>query len=195
MISYIKGILAEKNPTSIVIETGGIGYQIEIPLSSFDAMGETGDEIVILTYLHVREDKMTLYGFATEKERKIFRLLIGISGVGPKLAQGILSGISANDLVEAITDMNIPMLTSAPGVGRKTAERIILELKDKVGSIYETSVKGFEQKPSSVSREAVLALVSLGYNENKAQKAVNSIVREEPELTLEDVLKKALRNL
>ncbi|RKY76105.1 Holliday junction branch migration protein RuvA, partial [candidate division KSB1 bacterium] len=102
MISYIKGILAEKNPTSIVIETGGIGYQIEIPLSSFDAMGETGDEIVILTYLHVREDKMTLYGFATEKERKIFRLLIGISGVGPKLAQGILSGISANDLVEAI---------------------------------------------------------------------------------------------
>jgi len=195
MISYIKGVLVEKNPTSIVVETGGIGYAMEISLSSYDTVGEPGEDITVVTHLHVRDDKLMLYGFSTVRERSLFRLLITISGVGPKLAQGILSGLSWDDLASAIQTQDVARLTAAPGVGKKTAERIIVELKDKIGDMYDAGVSGQGIVPGGASREAVLALVSLGYAEHKAQTAVNELVRNDPSMNLEQIVKQALQRL
>jgi len=195
MISYIKGKLTEKSPTHIIVETGGIGFKISIPLSSYHSIGETGKEYTILTYLHTREDAVELYGFATKEERDLFQLLISVSGIGPRVAQGILSGISVEEFIRAVRNHDFASLTSAPGVGKKTAERLVVELKDKLGE--EKGAAGvFEAAPITRSgEEALLALLSLGYRRRRAAEVVEQIVTKRKDLPTEEIIREALRKL
>ena len=197
MISHLRGKLVQKSPTEIVIDVNGVGYQVHIPLSTFEKIDKADGEVTILTYMHVREDAMILFGFATEAEREIFRMLISISGIGPKIAQGILSGISTNDLREAVLMNNIDALTSISGVGRKTAERIILELRSKLGKIEftETTITPTSQQLKARS-EAIIALMSLGFNRTSAEQTLRSVLSESTnkELSVEEMIKKALHH-
>ena len=137
MISFLRGEIVQKSPTELVIDVNGVGYVVTIPLSTFERLDHANGQQTILTYMHVREDVMQLYGFATEGERDFFKMLISINGIGPKMAQGILSGLSVGDLRAAIAQGNVTLLTSISGVGKKTAERIIIELRDKLGGSEE----------------------------------------------------------
>jgi holliday junction DNA helicase RuvA len=197
MISQLKGKLAQKSPTEIVLDVNGVGYQVNIPLSTFEKIDKLVGEVTILTHMHVREDAMILYGFATEAEREIFRMLISISGIGPKIALGILSGISTNDLRDAIQHGNVEGLTSISGVGRKTAERIVLELRNKLGKIEiteQTSPPTSQQL--KIRSEAIIALMSLGYNRSNAEQALRTVLNESAnkELSVEEMIKRALHN-
>ena len=165
MFSHLKGILYRKSPTEIVVDVNGVGYAVSIPLSTYEKLGEAGSAVTILTHTHVREDILQLYGFATEAEREIFRLLISVSGIGPKIAQGILSGIQPNELQNLIGQANVSALTAIPGVGRKTAERLIVELRDKIGRLDSVSpAAGSTETGQGIRAEALMALISLGYN-------------------------------
>lgn len=195
MISYLHGRLAEKSPTEVTVDVNGVAYAIHIPLSTFEAIGEVGGEVKILTYLHFREDAMQLYGFATSDERELFKLLISISGIGPKMAQGILSGISVNELKNFILHGNFNALMSIPGVGKKTAERLVVELRDRVGRLeYEVPMK--EDKTAAMRSEALLALTSLGYPRATAEKAIRVVLQDSDgsALTVEELIKRALRH-
>jgi len=195
MISYLHGRLAEKSPTEITVDVNGVAYAVHIPLSTFEAIGEVGGEVKILTYLHFREDAMQLYGFATSAERDLFKLLISISGIGPKMAQGILSGISVNELKNFILHGNFTALMSIPGVGKKTAERLVVELRDRVGRLeYEVPMK--EDKTAAMRSEALLALTSLGYPRATAEKAIRAVLQgsDGSALTVEELIKRALRH-
>lgn len=195
MISHLRGKLVKKSPTEIVIDVNGVGYQVNIPLSTFEKLDKLDVEVNILIYMHVREDAMILFGFTTEAEREIFKLLISISGIGPKIAQGILSGISTNELKEAVLINNIDALTSISGVGRKTAERIILELKNKLGKveITEPTVTPTSQQLKARS-EAVIALMSLGFNRTNAEQTIRTVLSESvnKDLSVEEMIKRAL---
>jgi len=172
VIAYLQGKLVEKNPTQLILDVNGIGYSVKIPLSSYDKLGDEGSLTRILTYQYVREDALQLYGFATEAEKELFELLISVSGVGPKMALGILSCISVEDFQNSVACEDLDMLTSISGVGKKTAQRLIVELKEK----------------------AVKALVSLGFNKLKAREAVQKAQEETKEtLALEDLIKKSFR--
>jgi Holliday junction DNA helicase RuvA len=195
MISYLHGRLAEKSPTEVTVDVNGVAYAVHIPLSTFEAIGEVGSEVKILTYLHFREDAMQLYGFATSAERDLFKLLISISGIGPKMAQGILSGVSVSELKNFILYGNFNALMSIPGVGKKTAERLVVELRDKVGKVgYEVPVK--EDKAAAMRSEALLALTSLGYPRATAEKAIRAVLHESDGsgLSVEELIKRALRH-
>ena len=193
MIDHIRGLLTEKNPTHIVVDAGGVGFSVRIPLSSYRAFGEVGEEIKVLCYLHAREDSLQLFGFATEQERELFQLLISVSGIGPRLAQGILSGMSVADFKSALLNHDLIALTSAPGVGKKTAERLILELKEKVGEVKIDRETAQVIGDSSVGEEAVMALVSLGYNRSKAQQLVQRVFHETDVKSVEDIIRQALK--
>jgi holliday junction DNA helicase RuvA len=193
MIATLRGKLTHKAPTSVILETGGIGFQALIPVSSFNKLGEIGDEVQLLTYLHVREDALQLFGFISAEERQLFLSLISVTGIGPKLAQGILSGITVNDFKSAIQHQDIPALTRIPGIGRKTAERLILELRDK-SSTWGEGNQVTEGKPK-IHDEAVLALISLGYKRNSVENVIQKLVKEDPALRIEEVIRRALREL
>lgn len=196
MIAQLRGLLVEKSPTSIVLETGGIGFQVGIPLSSLNAIGEVGQEIRLYTYLHVREDALQLYGFASKRERALFLLLISVSGVGPKLAQSILSGITVDDFEQAVHGRQSEVLIRIPGVGKKTAERLILELQDKIkiDSALESRTL-ISRTVSKAGEEAILALVSLGYKRNEAERAVQKALSDTPSLNVEALLRAALSEM
>jgi holliday junction DNA helicase RuvA len=194
MIAYLRGRLAEKNPARIVVESNGIGYDLFIPLSSFEALGELGSDVFVLTHLHVREDGIQLFGFATEAERDLFRLLISVSGIGPRSAVAVLSGISTADFREAVRNADIASLMRAPGVGRKTAERLVLELRDKVGE-SETETPGFPSIIRKTADEAVQALVTLGYKRPKAQELVKQGLDRDKTLSVEELLRKVLSQI
>ncbi len=195
MISHLRGKLVQKSPTEITIDVNGVGYQVHIPLSTFEKIDKLDSEVSILTYMHVREDAMILFGFATEAERDIFRMLISISGIGPKIAQGILSGINTSELREAVLMNDIDVLTSISGVGRKTAERIVLELRGKLGNmeIVEPTATPTSQQLKARS-EAIIALMSLGFNRTNAEQAVRTILIESKnkELSVEELIKRTL---
>ena len=194
MISYIHGILVQKTPTFVVVEAGGVGYRLSIPLSSFQQVGEIGDEVKVLSYLHAREDGVRLFGFATDQERDLFLHLITVSGVGPRIAQGVLSGIPAEDCIRAIQEQDIATLTRAPGIGKKTAERLVLELKDKIGTLQSDRASSrMGVKPEE--RAAVSALVSLGYKQLRAQEIVEKVIKKSPGLSVEDTIREALRQM
>jgi len=195
MIASISGKLIRKSPTWIVVESGGIGFHISIPVSSYDAFGETGRDIRVLTHLHVREDALQLFGFASEAERRLFLLLISVSGIGPKLAQGILSGIAVGDFEQAVRGNDLEALTKVPGIGKKTAERLVLELKEKIGEAITPAGQPAPSDRSPMEDEAVLALVSLGYRRVQAQEAVRKALKEEGSLSLEETLRRALKIL
>ena len=197
MISYLHGTLAEKSPTEITIDVNGVAYSVHIPLSTYSGLGKLGSSVKVLTYLHFREDGMALYGFATPAERNLFKLLISISGIGPKMAQAILSGVSVQELKNFILRGNLAGLTTIPGIGKKIAERLVVELRDRVGRLeHELLVK--EDKSAMVRTEALLALTSLGYPRGTAEKAIRLAVQEidgSPDLLeVEELIKRALRH-
>jgi len=198
MISYLQGVIAEKQPTRAVIDIQGVGYDVAIPVSSYERMGNVGEIVKLFTYLHVREDALLLFGFATQEEREMFLLLISVSGIGPKSGLGILSSISIPEFKQAILGENLDLITSVPGVGKKTAQRLVIELKEKVakmGSSGGVSVVGKVAATSEVADEAMMALISLGYNKQVAEKAIAKALRENPDkpYTLHDLIKAALR--
>jgi len=194
MIGYLTGKIIFKKPTQILLDVNGVGYLLNISINTFDKISEVGENISLYTYLSVKEDSLTLFGFFTISEKEMFEVLIGINGVGPKLAQGVLSGISVNEFKDAISNGNISRLVAIPGVGRKTAERMTIELRDKVEKVSE-SESNLDSKAFSLKDDAVTALIGLGYNHKTAEKITRSVLDENPSITLEDLIKEALKNL
>lgn len=191
MIASIRGTLIQKSPTSVVIETGGVGFRLFIPVSSHEALGETGSEVTLLTHLHVRDDALHLFGFATSAERDLFLSLISVSGVGPKLAQSVLSGISVKDFQIAIRQQDIAALSRVPGIGKKTAERLVVELKDKTEKLGDDM--GAMSRTASTAKEAVSALLSLGYKRQQAESTVQKLLKQDASLSIESLIRQALR--
>ena len=193
MITFLEGILAEALPTQIVVAVNGVGYQALIPLSSFDKLPAPGSPVKILTHLQVREDAHVLYGFATTDERDLFRLLINnVTGIGPKIALAVLSGMSVGNFKNAVVNESVDLLAKVKGVGKKTAERIVLELKDKVGVAAAWEAASGEQTQIN---DAVLALISLGYKQVDAHKAVKQALAADGAKSAEDLVRKALKLL
>lgn len=177
MITRLEGELKEAQPTRIVVDVAGVGYECVIPLSSFDRLPKKGERVAVLTHLHVRDDGMVLYGFATEEERALFRLLIGVSGIGPKIAIGILSGISPRAFRLAVREGSAATLSAVPGIGRKKAERLIVELKDRLGAFEDGEGEPSSAAEGRAESDAALALVSLGYSQAEAQRAVRAAAK------------------
>ena len=192
MIDFVEGKLASCSHTHLVVEVGGIGILLNIPLSSFDTSKRVGDQVRLFTHLHVREDILALYGFATEPERALFRLLIGVSGIGPPMGQKILSGISLSEFVGLVEAGDAKGLTRIKGIGQKTAQRLILELKDRVADIGVGHIA--ESTGSSSVSEAAAALVGLGANPAQARRLVEQVAAKD-DLTVEEIIKEALRSI
>ncbi|MGW8209408.1 MAG: Holliday junction branch migration protein RuvA, partial [Syntrophobacteria bacterium] len=197
MIAHIQGFLHFKSPEYLVIDVDGIGYQVHVPLSTFYDLPQVGSTVSLHIHTHVREDALQLYGFRSPEEKVIFVRLISISGIGPRLAVNILSGISPAELVESLSQNNLARLISIPGVGRKTAERIMVELRDKVSSLvpsHDVTVPVKTAADEAVIEDALSALLNLGYKKGVAQRAIeNARQRLEGEITLESLLKESLR--
>lgn len=200
MYAYIKGELAEINTDHIVIEAGGIGYQVFISLQTFDYLPSVGENLKIYTYLYLREDAMILYGFLTKDDLELFKLLISVSGIGPKGGLAILSTLEADDLRFAILSGDAKAISKAPGVGGKTAQRVILELKDKLSleDAFEAKTEHVQKNAAavggSVKNDAVMALTALGYSSTESLKAVSAVEITE-DMDVEEVLKAALKHL
>ena len=196
MIATLHGVLTEKNPSRLVVDVSGVGYEVSVPLSTFYALGELGAEVDLRIHTHVREDALSLFGFATQLEIDLFGRLIAISGVGPRLALAVLSGLEPPDLLRAIQDSDIVRLQGIPGVGKKTAERISLELKDKLPSnvLLEGETKDFENGTEQVRGDVMSALLNLGYHRPLAERAVKEVLTEEVH-TFEETLRVVLREL
>ena len=201
MYAYIKGILAEITEDAIIVENQGIGYEIAVPGQVFDYLPSVGEEVKIYTYHYVREDAILLYGFLTKEDVRIFKMLIGVSGIGPKGALAILSVLSTDDLRFAILGDDAKAIAKAPGVGAKTAQRVIIELKDKLSleDAFEQKLANHAQKAElnpavGVKNEAILALTSLGYSQSEALKVLQGI-EISPDDQVEDVLKMALKQM
>jgi Holliday junction DNA helicase RuvA len=197
MIALIRGHLIQKNPGYVLVETNGIGYQLFVSLTTFYDLPESQQDVVLHAYTHVREDLLQLYGFSTLLEKELFQILIGVSGIGPKLALNILSGITPPELVHSLGSGDMARLISIPGVGRKTAERMILDLREKAQKIQsrEAFPRTDHRPPDEMAEDVVSALVNLGYKKGQAEKAVESILRQTPDITLERALKASLRVL
>ncbi len=199
MIAFVHGPLAELWPTHAVIESHGVGYEIQIPLSTYDRLPQPPAAVTLLTHLQVREDAHILYGFFTKEERDLFRLLIHhVSGIGPKMALSILSGMPVDQFRNAVVHGDITLLSKIKGVGKKTAERVVVELRDKVGvgAAWETRAGGPPLTgPEQAQSDAVLALISLGYKSADAARAVQAVRQSQPDATIELLLKEALRQL
>jgi len=195
MIATIQGKLRSKSPTELVVETGGIGYLISIPLSTFEKIGEIGTDTFLHTYYHVREDAVQLFGFHTSQEKELFKLLLTVSGVGPKAAQAILSGVSTEDLRSFLLSGNVSALLAIPGIGKKTSERLVVELRDKVSKLDITVTAAGAQLQHSVRGDAVTALIQLGFTRAQAEQAVQDVLRREHEtgLTVEELVRHSLK--
>lgn len=198
MISHLRGRLLEKQPNRVTIDVQGVGYDVLVPLSTFYGLADLGEETSLRIHTHVREDALLLYGFATRLELQLFERLISVSGIGPKLALAVLSGIEPNDLVTAIKQNDIVRLTGIPGVGKKTAERIGLELKDKLAAFLpsEPALPGGAATTSDSLRTDVLsALINLGYHRPLAERAADAAMTSSSGGSFEQTLKLALREL
>lgn len=188
MIDYLEGNLRYKSPTFIIVDVGGVGYKVNLSLSSYDLLPPEGNEIKINTYLHFREDGLALYGFLAQEERDFFLLLISISKIGPKSALRMLSRVSSSELKKAIKRGDLTTLTDIPGIGKKTAQRLILELKERIGE-----EEPLEPGKEELVKDALSALVSLGYTQNEARKAVREVISSsKEEMDLTRVIKEAL---
>ena len=195
MIAQVRGCLVRKEPQEAVVDVGGVGYRVAIPLSTFYRIGDPGGEVTLLIHTHVREDALALFGFLTVAEQALFERLIAVSGVGPKLALSILSGIEAPDLVAALRSSDVVRLTRIPGVGKKTAERLVLELKDKMVGLAATEEAAPAASPAASAKEdLVSALVHLGYSRPEAEKGVDRALKE-GDGRFEDLLRRTLRIL
>jgi Holliday junction DNA helicase RuvA len=198
MIAYLSGKLLEKGANTVIVEVGGVGYEVSIPLSTFYELGEVGSDVRLRIYTHVREDAIQLFGFKTNRERELYLQLISVQGVGAKSGITMLSGMSADEIILAIRTDDLARLTTIPGVGRKTAERLVIELRDKVGdlSARATSIPASTSLPrDSVFEDALSALTNLGYQRNAAEKALKTAVQEGTEISVQKLLRKSLQVL
>lgn len=195
MIAYLNGILAEKDIAKVVVECAGVGYEAAIPVSTFDRLPAEGEQVKLYTHHEVREDAQLLFGFGTKQERDMFRLVTTVSGVGPKLALAVLSGMTVGDLQLAVSQGDSKRLATVKGIGRKTAARIVVELRDKINPIEALANATAEtsKEQGAVLRDAMLALAALGFGEDVARAKVQAVLEEDPGLSdVEAVLKKAL---
>jgi Holliday junction DNA helicase RuvA len=195
MIGLLRGRLLEKRPNQVILDVGGVGYLVAVPLSTFAALGELHAEVTLLIHTHVREDALMLYGFLSAREKHVFELLLGASGVGPSLSLKILSGMNVEELVPAIRGGDIARLTKIPGVGRKTAERMVLELKDKLDAVAFETDKPAPASPAGVEADVKSALINLGYDERAAESAVAEAKREAGTASFEKLLRVTLTAL
>ncbi|HET9481800.1 MAG TPA: Holliday junction branch migration protein RuvA [Candidatus Polarisedimenticolia bacterium] len=206
MIARLTGILVEKQPHAVLLDLSGVGYRASIPLSTFYALPAEGDQVSLRIHTHLREDLIALYGFATREELDLFERLIEISGIGPRLALAILSGLPASDLVDAIAEGDSARLRGIPGVGPKTADRVVLEMRDRIQMMKATLGERGRQSGAagSIRRDVVSALVNLGYREHHADEAVRRVLESAPRrqdavqaqpASLEDLLKRSLKYL
>jgi holliday junction DNA helicase RuvA len=195
MIAQLHGRLLRKGTGDVVVDVGGVGYRVTIPLSTFYRLGEPGSEVELRIHTHVREDALQLFGFLGEDEQSLFELLIGVAGVGPKLAVNILSGIEAPDLVQALRAADLARLTRIPGVGKKTAERLVLELREKVQKIATAAPEAAPEPSGAVKEDLVSVLANLGYSRPEAEKAVERALADGGSDRFEDQLRRSLRLL
>ena len=198
MIAFLRGRILDKQPNRIVVDVNGVGYDVSVPLSTFYGLADLGGEIALRVHTHVREDALALYGFATRLEQDLFERLIGVSGIGPKVGLAVLSGIEPLDLIRAIERGDLARLTAIPGVGKKTSERIVLELRDRLPRV-EVAAAGEAAatvEPPLLLRDDLLsALINLGYHRPLAEKAVAAAITRTPDGDFERTLKQALREL
>jgi len=198
MIALLRGTLVDKNPSRLILDAGGVGYDVQVPLSTFYVLGEPGTPVTLRIHTHVREDAIALFGFATPLELNLFERLIAISGIGPKLALAVLSGIEAADLIRAIRSQDVARLTAIPGIGKKTAERIGLELKDRLPPMLpgDGAESSAPTRPEDQMRDdLVSALVNLGYQRAVAEKAIDSVVQSSNGAGFEASLREVLKGL
>ena len=197
MIAHLRGRILEKHPNRIVVDVNGVGYEVAVPLSTFYELGDAGADVALRIHTHVREDALALYGFASALELDLFERLIGVSSIGPKLGLAVLSGIEPLDLIRAIEQADVARLTAIPGVGKKTSERIVLELKDRLPRRQFVAVAaGFAApEPPALRDDLLSALVNLGYHRPLAEKAVAAAIKTTPDGGFERTLKQALREL
>jgi Holliday junction DNA helicase RuvA len=197
MIAHLRGRLLEKHPNRVIVDVQGVGYDVHVPLSTFYEMAEPGSEIALRIHTHVREDALLLYGFATPLELQLFERLIGVSGIGPKLALSVLSGIDPSELVAAIRQGDVARLTAIPGIGKKTAERIGLELKDKMAAFLPSEMAGSPavEAAETLRGDVLSALMNLGYHRPLAERALDAALKAIPTGPFEQTLKYALREL
>ena len=193
MITHVKGRLVEKAPTSVIIECNGIGYLINISLHTFSQIPDN-ENLKLFTHLQIKEDSHTLYGFFTIKEREIFRLLISVNGIGSSIARTMLSSISPDQIIEAISRENVSLIQSVKGIGSKTAQRVIIDLRDKILKVYDLD-EGFASVNNTNREEALSALEVLGINKKSSERLVDKIVVDTPDVSVEDIIKQTLKNL
>ena len=205
MIAHLSGTLLSKQATSAIVDVGGVGYEVAIPLSTFYELGDIGSPVQLRVYTHVREDAIQLYGFKTARERELFLQLISVNGVGPGLAIKLLSGMNADEMIASIRTNNLVRLVAIPGVGRKTAERLVVDLRDKIAALSSPALEeeftaragaaGAFTSPDAMQGDAMSALANLGYQKAPAEKAVKSAIDEGGELSVEVILRRSLRSL
>jgi Holliday junction DNA helicase RuvA len=204
MIAQLSGTLLSKEPNSVIVDVSGVGYDVSIPLSTFYDLGDEGSPVKLRIYTHVKEDALQLYGFNTARERELFVNFISVSGIGPKIGIALLSGMSADELIASIKNNNLARLTLIPGVGRKTAERLIVDLREKMSALSVPEVDHEAGRPAEASTastednvrsDALSALFNLGYQRSAAEKAVDAALGDGGEITVESVLRRSLRKL
>ena len=203
MIAHLSGTLLSKQATSVIVDVSGVGYEVNIPLSTFYDLEDLGSTVQLRIYTHVREDAIQLYGFKTARERELFLKVISVSGIGPKLGITLLSGMSADDMIASIRTNNLARLTLIPGVGRKTAERLILELREKIADLSSAQLEeelgakpeATELTEDTVRADALSALLNLGYQRSAAEKAIDAALGERGDVTVESILRRGLKKL
>ncbi|WP_282159532.1 Holliday junction branch migration protein RuvA [Ulvibacterium marinum] len=193
MIHHLKGKLIEKNPTHVIIECGGVGYFVNISLNTFSKISDS-ESINLFTHLQVKEDSHTLFGFAEKSEREIFRLLLSVSGIGSSTARTMLSSLSPPQIREAIANGNVATIQAIKGIGAKTAQRVILDLRDKILKVYDMDEVSIDSNNTN-KEEALSALEVLGFARRQAEKAVDKVLNQDPSLSVENIIKHALKNL
>ena len=203
MIAHLSGTLLSKQATSVIVDVGGVGYEVTIPLSTFYDLDDMGSTVQLRIYTHVREDTLQLFGFKTARERELFLKIISVTGIGPKLGITLLSGMTADEMIASIRTNNLARLTLVPGIGRKTAERLIMELREKVAELSSTQLEeelgakpeATEPTEDTVRADALSALLNLGYQRTSAEKAIDAALGEGGEITVESILRRALKKL
>jgi Holliday junction DNA helicase RuvA len=205
MIAHLSGTLLSKEPNAVILDVGGVGYEVTIPISTFYDLEDAGSNVKLRIYTHVREDALQLYGFKTLRERELFMRLISVSGIGPRLGITLLSGMTADEMIASIRTNNLARLTLIPGVGRKTAERLVMELRDKVASLSspeleeELGAAAAAGTPvatgDALHSDVLSALLNLGYQRGSAEKAVTSALDEGGDVSVESILRRSLRKL
>jgi holliday junction DNA helicase RuvA len=204
MIAHLSGTLLAKQATSVILDVNGVGYEVTIPVTIFYDLAETGTQVALRIYTHVREEALQLFGFKTARERELFMLLISVSGIGPKSGIAMLSGMSADEIITAIRTNNLARLTAIPGIGKKTAERLVIELRDKMAALTSPALEeqlaaqpGSAVAPTgdTLLDDTLSALINLGYQKAAAEKAIAQAVYEGGDLTVQLLLRRSLRNL